>query len=100
MVTRWFTWRLHAGYTLATRWLRGDLEERQVGIEQEARLARAADGEIEILQPIVTQQVLADDLRVVVERVGQQEDLRLRGGYAAVTRRFTRRLRGGFAVSW
>ena len=52
-----------------------DLEQRQVRVEEEARLARAADGEVEVLQPVVAKEELADDLRVVVERICEQEDL-------------------------
>mmetsp|Transcript_12614 Transcript_12614/g.33531 ORF Transcript_12614/g.33531 Transcript_12614/m.33531 type:complete len:517 (+) Transcript_12614:544-2094(+) len=55
---------------------RADLEEGEVRIEQEARLARAADGEVKVLEPIVAEEELADDLGVVVERVGEEEHLR------------------------
>ena len=54
---------------------RVDAEDGQVGIEQEARLASAADDQIKVVEPMGAEEELEHYLRVVVERVGEKEDL-------------------------
>jgi len=51
------------------------LEDWQIWVEEEPRLPGPADDQIEVVEPVGAEQVAADHIRVIVQRIGQHKHL-------------------------